>query len=175
MAGYKVAIGVLGSIDKKFSEYAKANKNLEIFQINGKQIADRLQSAISAIQKVRPCVVLTEIEFGIPAFLSIQNLPIPIIYLSPGYYNLPWYDRIGLTDTLSKNPVLTHKEKFFEIPTYVDMELLAPSIDINQVESVRQTLGFTKLDFVIGAFARMESFLLSFLTCFVQSCPKIRG
>ena len=163
MAGYKVAIGVLGGIDKKFSEYAKANKNLEIFQINGKQIADRLQSAISAIQKVRPCVVLTEIEFGIPAFLSIQNLPIPIIYLSPGYYNLPWYDRIGLTDTLSKNPVLTHKEKFFEIPTYVDMELLAPSIDINQVESVRQTLGFTKLDFVIGAFARMEKFSPQFL------------
>ena len=107
--------------------------------------------------------MLTEIEFGIPAFLSIQNLPIPIIYLSPGYYNLPWYDRIGLTDTLSKNPVLTHKEKFFEIPTYVDMELLAPSIDINQVESVRQTLGFTKLDFVIGAFARMEKFSPQFL------------
>ena len=143
MAGYKVAIGVLG-IDKKFSEYAKANKNLEIFQINGNKQADRLQSAISAIQKVRPCVVLTEIEFGIPAFLSIQNLPIPIIYLSPGYYNLPWYDRIGLTDTLSKKSGFDSQENFSKSP-HVDMELLAPSIDINQVESVRQTLGFTKL------------------------------
>ena len=163
MAGYKVFIFVLGSVDTRFRLYAQTNENLELFQVKEKQITERLHSAVSAIQKVKPCVVLTEIEFGIPAFLSIQNLPTPIIYLSAGYYNLPWYDRIGLTDTLSKNPVPTHKDKFFEIPTYVDMELLSPSVDVNQVNALRQKLGYTKLDFVIGAFARMEKFSPQFL------------
>ena len=163
MAGYQVSILAMGNIDAQFSAYVKANPKAELFQVNENRLANRLQSTLSLIQKVQPAVILTEIEFGVPAFLSIQNLPVPIIYLSPGFYNLPWYDRIGLTDTLSKNPISTYEDKFFEIPTYVDMDILSPSVDINVINDARQQLGFSRMDLVVGAFARMEKFSPEFL------------
>ena len=163
MVGYKVSILAMGNIDNRFYEYGQSNHSIELFQVNEGEIAKRLQGVLSVIQKVKPSVILTEIEFGVPAFLSIQNLPIPIIYLSPGYYNLPWYDRIGLTDTLSKSPISTYANKFFEIPTYVDMDILSPPVDVNLIEDMRQKLGFSKMDIVLGAFARMEKFAPQFL------------
>jgi len=161
--GYKVSILVFGAVDERFNAYAQSNPNVEIYQLEEKQIAKILQGTLSIIKNVKPCAILTEIEFGVPAFLSIRKMPVPIIYLSPGYYNLPWYDRIGLTDTLSKNPISTHSDKFFEIPTYVDMDILSPPVDINLIENIRQKLGFSKMDIVVGAFARMEKFSPQFL------------
>ena len=163
MAGYKVSILAMGNIDAPFSAYVNANPTFELFQVNESRLINRIQSTLSLIQKVKPSVILTEIEFGVPAFLSIQNLPIPIIYLSPGFYNLPWYDRIGLTDTLSKNPISTYEDKFFEIPTYVDMDILSPSVDVNVINDARQHLGFSRMDLIVGAFARMEKFSPEFL------------
>ncbi len=163
MAGYNVSILAMGNVDAPFAAFVKANPNVELFRVNENLLASRLQSTLSLIQEVKPSVILTEIEFGVPAFLSIQKLPIPIIYLSPGFYNLPWYDRIGLTDTLSKNPISTYKDKFFEIPTYVDVNILSPSVDINVIEEARQKLGFSRMDLVVGAFARMEKFSPEFL------------
>lgn len=163
MVGYKVSVLAMGNIDQRFNAFARANPNVELFQVNDKQISKKLQGVLSVIQEVKPGIILTEIEFGVPAFLSIQKLPIPIIYLSAGYYNLPWYDRIGLTDTLSQNPISTYKDKFFEIPTYVDMDILSPSVDINVINDARQHLGFSRMDLVVGAFARMEKFSPEFL------------
>jgi hypothetical protein len=161
--GYKVSILVLGAIDERFRTFVQSCQDVETYQLQQNQLAKIFQGTLSIVKKVKPCVILTEIEFGVPAFLSIKELPVPIIYLSPGYYNLPWYDRIALTDTLSKNPISTYRNKFFEIPTYVDMDILSPPVDINLIENMRQKLGFSKMDLVVGAFARMEKFSPQFL------------
>lgn len=175
MVGYKVSILVMGSIDGKFYEYEQSNPNISLFQVNEGEIAKRLPGVLSVVLEVKPSVILTEIEFGAPAFLSIQGFPIPIIYLSAGYYNLPWYDRIGLTDTLSKNPISTYKNKFFEIPTYVDMDILSPPIDVNLIDDTRQKLGLGKMDLVLGTFARMEKFSPQYLDMLCKMMRQNKG
>ena len=87
---------------------------------------------------------------------------IPVIYLSPGYYNLPWYDKIGLTDSLSLDPIGSRKKDFW-IPAYVANEILDPIVSKEQVKQVKKSLGIRDGDFVIGSFARMEKFQEPFL------------
>ena len=162
-AGYRISIICLGNIDQRFAEFVRATDNVSIHQINENNLKKRFQSVLQKIFELSPSFILTEIEFGIPAVLSIKNFPIPIIYLSPGFYNLPWYNAIGLTDTLFENPVGDKTQNYFEIPTYVDMQILSPPVDIRAVNKIKANLDISKHDFVIGNFARMEKFSTSFL------------
>ena len=43
------------------------------------------------------------------------------------------------------------------------MDILSPSVDINVINDARQRLGFSRMDLVVGAFARMEKFSPQFL------------
>ena len=43
------------------------------------------------------------------------------------------------------------------------MDILSPSVDINVIDDARQRLGFSRMDLVVGAFARMEKFSPQFL------------
>ena len=90
--------------------------------------------------------------------LSILGPSIPVMLLSSGYYNLPWYDKIGLTDTLSDNPVGNRTSDHFVVPAYVTNELLCTPLESGIIERARDVLGISKQDIVIGSFARMEKF-----------------
>ena len=158
-----VTVISLNEVDETFLKLEDENNNLKIIQLEPNSIGVKLLSLIELLKFLKPKVILTEIEFDITSLISIIRPEIPIIYLSPGFYNLPWYKKIGLTDTLSDNPIETRKNDFFEIPTYVASELLNPDIKKADLDRVKIELGIKENHFVIGSIARMEKFSKSFL------------
>lgn len=159
-----VTIISLNDVDETFLKFEETNTNLKILQLEPNSIGVKLLSLIELLKFIKPKVILTEVEFDITSIISINNPDIPFIYLSAGFYNLPWYKKIGLTDTLSDNPIGIRKNDFFEIPTYVASELLNPNINKTDVDKTRIQLGITKDHFVIGSIARMEKFSIPFLS-----------
>jgi len=160
----EVVLIAFGKVDKIFSRLEKDFTNLSIFIIEKKLTFDtKFKLTIDILSHHEPKMILTEMEFELPSILSILGIPVPIIFLSPGYYNLPWYDKIGLTDNLSNKPVGPRGNDFFEIPTYVSSEILDPFIDPQDIIKAKLQLGIEENDFVLGAFARMEKFKEPFL------------
>ena len=159
----EVILIVYGSIDNDFKNLEAKNKNFKLFMIDQTLSFEfKCKMTVNILKHNKPKLILTEIEFELPSILSILRVPIPMIFLSPGYYNLPWYNKIGLTDNLSKDPV-GPRDDYFEIPTYVAPEILDPFVDPQDIIKAKESLGITNEDFVIGAFARMEKFKKPFL------------
>ena len=159
----EVILIVYGFIDDEFKNLEAANKDFNVFMVDQSLSFEfKCKMTVNILKHNKPKLILTEIAFEIPSILSILGVPIPMIFLSPGYYNLPWYDKIGLTDNLSKDPV-GPRDDYFEIPTYVAPEILDPFVDPQDIIKAKESLGITNKDFVIGAFARMEKFKKPFL------------
>ncbi len=176
-AGKKVTILSLGQVSDSFENFEKKYKNLNLVGFENSSPTGQLLSLIEVLKVLKPKVVLTEIEFGTISVLSILEPKFPVIYLSPGYYNLPWYDKIGLTDSLSVAPVGNRTDDFFEIPTYVAPEVLNPKVDSEAVSAAKISLEIEDNDFVIGAFARMEKFQTPFLEVLnrvLETCPRVK-
>lgn len=162
-SGARMAIASFGQIDSAFMELQKTHPGLSLFALAEKQLVPRMEELLRLIVEARPRVILTEIEFDLPSVLSILQLPVPIIYLSAGYYCLPWYDRIGLTTTLSDQPAGNRQEDYFEIPTFLHPSVMNPPVAGEKLAGMRAELGISPEDFVFGAFARMEKFSPDFL------------
>ena len=159
----KVTILSFGEVSEDFEKLSDEYQNCNVMGLEQSSPTGRLLALIEIFKLLKPRAVLTEIEFDVPSVFSILRPNIPVIYLSPGYYNLPWYDKIGLTDSLSLDPIGSRKKDFFEIPTYVANEILDPPVSKEQVKQVKKSLGIRDGDFVIGSFARMEKFQEPFL------------
>jgi glycosyltransferase involved in cell wall biosynthesis len=159
----KVTILSFGEVSEDFEKLSDEYQNCNVMGLEQSSPTGRLLALIEIFKLLKPRAVLTEIEFDVPSVFSILRPNIPVIYLSPGYYNLPWYDKIGLTDSLSLDPIGSRKKDFFEIPTYVANEILDPTVSKEQVKQVKKSLGIRDGDFVIGSFARMEKFQEPFL------------
>lgn len=173
----KVTIISLGPVSAEFNHLSAEYPNLKILGLENTSTLPKILSLIELLKYIRPRVVLTEIEFDVVSVLAILQPLVPVIFLSPGYYNLPWYDKIALTDNLSFEPIGNRTDDFFEIPTYVSDEILAPPVDETEVEKIRVTLGLTSDDFVIGSFARMEKFQVPFLNVLndvLARCSKVK-
>ena len=170
----KVTIVCLGNVSKQFGELSNQYPNLNIYSLKNATLTQRLSSLIEFLRIVRPKTVLTEVEFDIVSILSILAPDIPIIFLSPGFYNLPWFDKIGLTDSLIVDTESSRASDFFEIPTYVSSKVLNPKVDDQKVSQLKNFFGFDHNDFVLGSFARMEKFQKPFLSVLQQvlkRCP----
>ena len=160
--GEKVTLLVLGQVGDEFRSLANNYANFTLARLTATSIKQKFESLIAVLTHVRPKAVMTEIEFDIASVLAILQPQFPVILLSAGFYNLPWYDKIGLTDTLADSPVGQRHSDFFIIPTYVSHELLNPHFDVGDIKSVKSELGLTDDDVVIGSFARMEKFSEAF-------------
>ena len=93
----EVILIVYGSIDDEFKNLEVKNKNFKVFMIDQTLSFEfKCKMTVNILKHNKPKLILTEIEFELPSILSILRVPIPMIFLSPGYYNLPWYNKIGL-------------------------------------------------------------------------------
>ena len=155
---HSVTLIILGDLDDKFKVLARRFPKLTLATLTLEKNVERFEALVSLLVQLRPRVVLTEIEFDLASVLSILGPSIPVMLLSSGYYNLPWYDKIGLTDTLSDNPVGNRTSDHFVVPAYVTNELLRIPLEPEIIERARDVLGIAKQDIVIGSFARMEKF-----------------
>lgn len=170
--GESVTILCLGNYSDEFIKLEKSYPRMKFLGLEQTPPAARLLTIIELLKLLKPKVVLTEIEFDVVSILSILNPKVPVIFLSPGYYNLPWFDKIGLTDNLSDDPIGERTADFFEIPTYVSEEILNPKIPESEISNLKAELGLKDNDFVIGSFARMEKFQSQFLEVLLQSLKR---
>ena len=77
---------------------------------------------------------------------------------------MPWFNKIGVTDSLCLDGDNFRLNDLFEIPTYVSERILDPIVDEKKIRHFKSFLGLNQNDFVIGSFARMEKFQKPFLT-----------
>ena len=69
---------------------------LKIYTINNASLTERFLSLVELLTIIKPSAILTEIEFDIVSVLSILQPQLPTIFLSPGFYTVPWFDKIKL-------------------------------------------------------------------------------
>ncbi|MDB3916731.1 hypothetical protein N9372_03455 [Alphaproteobacteria bacterium] len=174
-ANNSVTVISLGNCSEEFKNIEKVYPKFRLLELEKAIPSARLLKTIELLKILKPFAVITEIEFDIVSILSILKPNIPVIYLSPGYYNLPWYDKIGLTDNLIDDPIGDRKDDFFEIPNYVSEEVLNPSISKQQISDMKNQLGIKQSDFVLGSFARMEKFQSPFLQVLLNSLERSKN
>ena len=161
--GESVWIIVLWSSDEQFMSLKEKYKKLKVSVLSNAGLEVRLISVIEILKLAEPKVILTEAEFELPSVLAILNYKIPFIYLSQTFYNLPWYDSIGLMTEIDSKHEGRSKKDFFDIPVWINRNILDPQIDSNLIDKAKEELGIQKNDFVIGAFNRMEKHTEPFL------------
>ena len=161
--GASATLVALGQIDETFKKLAEQYPNFTLAKLTQPRMADRFLLLCSLLAQVRPKAILTEIEFDIVSIFAILGPKMPVILLSAGYYNLPWYDKIGLTDTIADDPVGNRHNDFFVVPTYVANELLNPNIEQSVIAEARKILGIEEGQVVLGSFARMEKLSTPFV------------
>ncbi len=172
-----MAIASFGQIDSAFMELQKTHPGLSLFALAEKAAGAAHGRIIAADCRGPATVILTEIEFDLPSVLSILQLPVPIIYLSAGYYCLPWYDRIGLTTTLSDQPAGNRQEDYFEIPTFLHPSVMNPPVAGKKLAGMRAELGYQPRGICLWGLARMENsapifWILCRAAGFCNSCAK---
>ncbi|MDB9891123.1 hypothetical protein OAD74_07080 [Alphaproteobacteria bacterium] len=174
-ANNSVTVICLGSCNEDFINIEKIYPKFRLAVLEDTPPSARLLTIIELLKLLKPYVILTEVEFDVVSILSILRPNIPFIYLSPGYYNLPWFDKIGLTDNLIENPIGDRTDDFFEIPNYVSEEILNPSISNQQIYDLKSQLDIKESDFVLGSFARMEKFQAPFLEVLHKSLERSKN
>ncbi len=160
---YCVDIITIGYTDENFKDFANSNENISLYQIDhfnnkNKNYFETYKKFKNFIEEFKPVYILTEIEFDVTSLISIVGCSCPIIYMSAGFYDLPWYDLIGipLTTDISKN--FERKNSSFIYPVYFEMDLMNPKVDQNLIIEAKNKLGFSEKDIIISSFARMEKF-----------------
>ena len=161
--GKSVTVIALFSTDNGFLKLSKKYKNLKVSVLFESPLKFQLLSVIEILKLIKPRVILTETEFELISILGIINQKIPMIYLAQGYYNLPWYDSIGINVNLESNHVGRAENDFFDLPIWVSREILSPPKNEELVKNIKGELGLSEKDFVIGSFARMEKFSEDYL------------
>ena len=176
-ADRKVTIISLGHVSEQFGDLSKRHPELKIYNIKNAPLTERFLSLIELLDRIQPKAILTEVEFDIVSVLSILKPELPTIFFSPGFYKVPWFDRIGVTDSLAIDGDNFRWNDFFEIPTYISERILDPAVDEKKIRHFRSHLGLEPNDFVIGSFARMEKFQPPFLTVIrnvLDNCPTVK-
>ena len=167
--GNNVWVIALYGKDDEFLSLTQKYPKLRVSLLFEDTLEVRLNSVIEILKLAKPKVILTEIEFDLPSILAIMNKKIPMLYLSQGYYNLPFYDLIGYLDADHRRVNLGEKHKgrqeldFFDLPVWVSKDILAPKYDRSTVNVAKKELGLTQNDFVIGSFGQMGKFTKPFL------------
>ncbi|MEM7071291.1 MAG: hypothetical protein AAF403_05965 [Pseudomonadota bacterium] len=126
---------------------------------------------IKIINDEKPTAIFTEREFGPSALLSMIGCNVPMIYFSPGFYNVPWYDKIGLPRPLQPQAErdCIRIQDCFNIPMYLDMELLVPDIGKSLQDNAIKKLKINPNDFIFGMLARKQKMGLEYC----KLCRKI--
>ena len=161
--GARATLVVIGQIDDNFKKLSKKYPNFTLAKLNHKTMVERFSAFCALLSHIKPRAILTEIEFDIASIVAILGPKMPVVLLSAGYYNLPWYDKIGLTDTIADNPVGDRHKDFFVVPTYVANELLNPELEQSVIAEARKILEIEEGQVVLGSFARMEKLSTPFV------------
>ncbi|MDA9148534.1 glycosyltransferase [Alphaproteobacteria bacterium] len=161
--GKKIIIVSLGNVDKQFLNLMQKNSNLTIFNNKTTITAEKqLEHLRKICFSFKPSKVITEMPVNIATALYFSNISSKIIYWSPGFTQVPWFDKILLVPELFNEDVFKSK-KYIKVPQSLNIQLLNPKVDVSLINKYKKEYNIGPLDFVIGTFARYEKISVSFL------------
>ena len=161
--GKQVIVVSLGNIDQNFLDLKKNNSNLSILKKDDNSTAKiQLINLRKICENFRPVKIITEMPINIGTALYYSNVTSKILYWSPGFTQVPWFDKVMLVPELVNEELLKSK-KFTEIPRSINFELLSPNINLKLVESFKKNNFIENTDFVIGTFSRYDKISKLFL------------
>jgi len=161
--GKQVIIVSLGNIDQKFLDLKKNNSNLIILKKDDNSTAKiQLINLRKICENFKPVKIITEMPVNIGTALYYSKVTSKILYWSPGFTHVPWFDKVMLGPELVNEELLKSK-KFIEVPKSINFELLSPNINLKLVENFKKEKLIEEADFVMGTFSRYEKISESFL------------
>ena len=159
----KVILVTLGEVDNKFSILQKNNVNLSI--LNPDKVSTQLKQLINLahICKIfKPVNIITEMPVSIVTALYYINVSSKIFYWSPGFTEVPWFDKVMLIPELATKKKLKEKRNIL-IPRSINFDLLNPKINVEIINDFRRKYNFTSKDSILGTFARYEKITVRYL------------
>lgn len=169
----RVILITLGSIDQKFVELKKKNSNLTLLSRDDDSTCyKQLLNLRMICQKIRPTKIITEMPVNIATALYFSNVSSKIIYWSPGFTHVPWFDKVLLVPELVNEKLIKNK-KFIEIPKSLNFELLNPKVNLKTINEFKNKHFISNSDFVIGTFSRYEKISVEYLDVVSQILSEI--
>ena len=163
---YNVKVLSSGNVDAEFKDLMLNCPCFHVSKKQGLSEYEKLADLRSECQQFEPASVFTDAELGVLVAAEIIGMPARCHLLSAGFYRVPWYSKVLLTEELMTEE-LSNDSRFHAIPQTLLMENLAPKIPKNQILEAKAQLKIEN-DFVVGAFARYEMFSESYLS-FIDS------
>jgi glycosyltransferase involved in cell wall biosynthesis len=163
--GKNVQVVTIGLIGKSFTKLMKENSNFHVKKLksNGSNDLNALSETCDLLKEFKPAAIFTEIEISILVKIEECNLPSPIFLISAGFYRVPWYSGVLVTQELQKQISNRKMDRpIFSIPTTHLPEQLAPYCDPVILEKTRSELDISN-KFVIATFSRFEKMSKEFL------------
>ena len=153
----------LGDVDNKFINLKKNNSNLTIMQPDKNSTPLKQLINLTQICKVfKPNKVITEMPVNIVTALFYINISSKVLYWSPGFTQVPWYDKVMLVPELSNKDNLKYKKTIL-VPRSIDLDLLNPVIDKQAANDFKINNKISNKNYVLGTFARYDKINLDFL------------
>ena len=161
--GKKVILLTIGNIDKQFLNLNKKNNDLTIVKNETNTNATNLLFNLRKICKnFKPSKIITEMPVNIGTPLYFSKIKSKVLYWSPGFTRVPWFDKILLVPELHDKKFVKDK-KFVQIPKSLNFDLLNPEIKIEFITSFKDKNYIREGNFILGTFARYEKISEPFL------------
>ena len=159
----KVVLVSLGNIDQRFVDLQKSNPSLILVKKKKDSTSyEQLITLRDICKTMRPVKVITEMPLNIGTALYYSKVSSKIMYWSPGFTHVPWFDNILLVPELVNKNLMKNK-KYVEIPKSLNFELLNPKINLKHLNEFKNKYFISKSDFVIGTFSRYEKISKEYL------------
>ena len=161
--GKTIVLITLGNIDHQFVKLQKKNSKLTILKKD--DVSTPLKQLINLrviCQKFRPSKIITEMPVNIGVALYYSKITSKVLYWSPGFTHVPWFDKVLLVPELL-NENLLKTNKFVEVPKSLNFELINPDVNYKLVKNFKKEKLIEEADFVMGTFSRYEKISESFL------------
>lgn len=152
----KVILVSLGGIDRKFFDLK--NNYSKLILVKKRQNSTCYEQLITLreiCQKSQPIKIITEMPVNIGTALYFSKVSSKLIYWSPGFTHVPWFDNVLLVPELVNEKLIKNK-KFVEVPTSLNFELLNPKVNLKDLNEFKNKFFISNSDFVIGTFSRYE-------------------
>lgn len=159
----KVLLVSLGGIDQTYVDLHKRNPKLILVKKKKNSSSyEQLITLRDICKKIRPVKIITEMPVNIGTALYFSKVSSKIVYWSPGFTHVPWFDKVLLSPTIANEKLMKNK-KFIEVPASLSFELLNPKVNLKELNQFKKKYLISNSDFVIGTFTRYEKISIEYL------------
>ena len=161
--GKKVILVTLGGLDEHFLNLKNKSNHLIIYRKDF--ISDSTTQLIN-LRKIcynfKPSKIITEMPVNIGTALYYSKITSKILYWSPGFTQVPWFNKVLLIPELYEK-TLSKTDKFVEVPKSLNLKLINPYIETNSIKNFKRKHFISKSNFIMGTFSRYEKISEEFL------------